>query len=62
MGRLVEFHDDKRRKHHHFLVTITYTSGEQFGRVYTDPSKAQKFADRQNKSPVVKSVQVKRIS
>lgn len=62
MGRVLEFDEDKRRKHHHFLVTIIYTDGEQFGRLYTDSSKAQEFADRQKKSPAVKSVRVKKVS
>lgn len=62
MGRVLEFDEDRRRKHHHFLVTITYTDGEHFGRVYTDSSKARKFADRQKKSPAVKSARVKKVS
>jgi len=26
---------DRRRKHHHYLVTIAYADGEKFGRVYS---------------------------
>jgi hypothetical protein len=56
------FNKDKRRKHHHFLVTIHYADGEKFGRVYTDKEKADRFADRQRRSPVVKSVRVSQVS
>ena len=49
---------DKRRKHHHWQVVVTYPDGESFGRVYTDQEKAEKFAERQRKSPVVKSARV----
>jgi hypothetical protein len=53
---------DKRRKHHHWLVTVTYSGNEQFGRVYSDFEKAKRFAARQKKSPVVESVQIKQLS
>ncbi len=53
---------DKRRKHHHWLVTVYYHDGEKFGRVYIDREKAARFADRQKKSPVVKSARVTQIS
>lgn len=56
------FNKDKRRKHHHFLVTVYYADGEKFGRVYTDKEKADRFADRQKRSPVVKSARVTLIS
>jgi hypothetical protein len=56
------FATDKRRKHHHWLVTIAYQDGEKFGRVYTDKIKASRFADRQRKSPVVKSARVAQVS
>ena len=56
------FGEDKRRKHHHFLVTVSYADGERFGRVYTDKEKADRFADRQKRSPVVKSARVTLIS
>lgn len=56
------FNKDKRRKHHHFLVTVFYADGEKFGRVYTDKDKADRFADRQKRSPVVKSARVTMVS
>jgi hypothetical protein len=56
------FGKDKRRKHHHFLVTVYYADGEKFGRVYTDRDKADRFADRQKRSPVVKSARVTMVS
>jgi hypothetical protein len=49
---------DKRRKHHHFQVTVFYNDGERFARVYTDRGKADGFAERQKKSPVVKMARV----
>lgn len=62
MGQLVDFQRDKRRRHHHFLVIVTYSDGERFGRVYTDSSRARKFAQRQQKSPTVERVLVQRLS
>ena len=56
------FVKDKRRRHHHFLVTIHYADGEKFGRVYTNKEKADRFAERQRRSPVVKSVRVSQVS
>jgi len=56
------FGKDRRRKHHHFLVTVYYADGEKFGRVYTDKDKATRFADRQRRSPVVKSARVTQVS
>jgi hypothetical protein len=53
---------DKRRKHHHYLVTVFYADGEKFGRVYTDKDKATRFADRQRRSPVVKMARVSQVS
>jgi hypothetical protein len=53
---------DRRRRHHHFLVTVNYADGESFGRVYTDKDKATRFADRQRRSPVVKSARVNQVS
>ena len=49
---------DKRRKHHHWQVTVYYADGEKFARVYIDPDRAQKFAERQKKSPVVKATRI----
>lgn len=56
------FETDKRRKHHHWLVTLAYADGEKFGRVYTDKDKAARFANRQRKSPLVKSARVAQVS
>ena len=53
---------DKRRKHKHWQVTVFYKDGERFARVYTDQIKATKFAERQRKSPVVKSARVLQVS
>jgi hypothetical protein len=56
------FKTDKRRKHHHWQVTVFYRDGETFGRVYTDREKAAGFAERQKKSPVVKMARVTQLS
>ena len=56
------FGKDRRRKHHHFLVTVFYGDGERFGRVYTDKLKATRFAERQRKSPMVKSARISLVS
>jgi hypothetical protein len=57
-----EYGKDRRRKHHHYLVTVFYADGEKFGRVYTDKDKATKFAERQRTSPVVKQARVTQVS
>jgi hypothetical protein len=44
------------------MVTVQYRDGEKFGRVYIDEDKARRFADRQKKSPVVKSAKVSELS
>ncbi len=49
---------DKRRKHHHWQVTIFYRDGERFARVYIDRDKAERFAKRQKKSPVVRATRI----
>ncbi len=56
-----EFGKDKRRKHRHWQVTVFYEDGEKFARVYIDKEKALRFADRQKKSPVVRSARVQEI-
>jgi hypothetical protein len=56
------FGKDRRRKHHHWLVTVYYADGEKFGRVYTDKDKASRFAERQRRSPVVKTARVSQVS
>jgi hypothetical protein len=53
---------DKRRKHHHWKVIVIYPDSELFERVYTDPEKAEKFAARQRKSPMVKTTQIVQLS
>jgi len=60
--RKTSLHKDGRRKHHHWLVTVFYRDGERFGRVYTDHEKAARFADRQKRSPVVRSARVTQVS
>jgi hypothetical protein len=49
---------EHRRRYAHWRVTIKYFDKEVFGRVYTDREKAEKFAARQQRSPVVKSTRV----
>jgi hypothetical protein len=49
---------DRRRKHRHWQVTVYYQDGEKFGRVYIDRDRAERFAARQKKSPVVKSTRI----
>lgn len=53
---------DGRRKHEHWRVTLRYIDGETFGRVYTNREKAERFAARQKRSPIVKGTRVDRIS
>lgn len=57
-----QFGKDKRRKHLHWQVTLFYKDGEKFARVYTDRDKAAKFAERQRKSPVVRTARVLQIA
>ena len=52
------FSKDKRRAHRHYRVTVVYRDGEEFARVYTDRAKADKFAERQRKSPVVNTARI----
>jgi hypothetical protein len=56
------FKKDERRKHHHWQVTLFYKDGETFIRVYTDHKKADAFAERHKKSPVVKMARVTQVS
>ena len=56
------FGKDKRRKHRHWEATVFYKDGERFARVYTDRGKADGFAERQRKSPVVKMARVIQLS
>jgi hypothetical protein len=50
--------NDRRRKHHHWVATLFYADGERFERVYLDRGKAQRFAERQKKSPLVVKTRV----
>lgn len=52
------FHRDRRRKHRHWQVTVYYSDGEKFARVYIDRERAVRFAERQKKSPVVKATRI----
>lgn len=52
------FRTDRRRKHRHWQVTVYYADGEKFARVYIDREKASSFAERQKRSPVVKSTRI----
>ena len=56
------FASDSRRKHHHFMVTVFYSDGERFARTYTNRKKAEGFAERQRRSPVVKMARVVKVS
>jgi len=49
---------DRRRKHRHWQVTVYYHDGERFARVYIDRDRAEAFAKRQKKSPVVKAARI----
>ncbi|HUJ31176.1 MAG TPA: hypothetical protein VLY23_07835 [Candidatus Acidoferrum sp.] len=49
---------DRRRKHRHWQVTVYYHDGEKFARVYIDRERAEAFAERQKKSPVVKATRI----
>lgn len=49
---------DKRRKHRHWQVTVYYQDGEKFARVYIDRDKAVNFAERQKRSPVVRTTRI----
>jgi len=56
------FERDRRRRRHHWAVTIAYPDGEKFRRIYTDEGKARGFAARQKRSPVVERTSVRLIS
>ena len=53
---------DKRRKHHHYQAKVFYRDGETFARTYTDRRKAESFAERERKSPVVKMARVTEVN
>jgi hypothetical protein len=60
--KISNYKTDRRRKHHHWLVTVTYSDNESFGRVYIDRERAEKFAARQKKSPIVKKTRIRQLS
>lgn len=48
-----------QREYHYFRVVITYIDGETSGhKIYHDRTKAEKWAERQNLSPMVKKATV----
>ena len=51
-------HEDRRRRHRHWQVTVYYHDGEKFARVYIDRDRAVRFAERQKKSPIVKATRI----
>jgi len=55
------FRKDRRHRHHHWVVTLFYSDGGTFERVYIDREKARRFAKRQKKSPVVVRTRVKEL-
>jgi hypothetical protein len=57
-----KFGKDKRRKHRHWQVKVFYGDGETFARTYTERKKADGFAARQRKSPVVKMARVTQLA
>lgn len=61
MRKPKNFNGDGRRKHHHFRVTVSYKHSGTFSRVYSKVERAENFARRAEKSPVVKSAQVVRL-
>lgn len=57
-GRVRGGKRDRRRKHRHWQVTVFYHDGEKFARVYIDRERAERFAERQKKSPVVRGTRI----
>ena len=57
-GKSSRMRSDRRRKHRHWQVTIYYKDGEKFARVYIDRERATRFAERQKRSPVVRSTRI----
>jgi hypothetical protein len=49
------------RIHTHWRVTVIYTDKEISGRVFTNREKAEKFAARQQRSPVVKTTTIEQV-
>jgi hypothetical protein len=61
-SKAAHYKKDRRRKYHHWLVTVTYTDHETFGRVYLHHERADKFAARQKRSPVVLKTRIRQLS
>ena len=57
-SKSTKFNGDRRRKHRHWQVTVYYHDGEKFARVYIDRERAERFAERQKKSPIVKATRI----
>ena len=57
-GKNSRLKKDRRRKHRHWQVTVYYQDGEKFARGYIDRERANRFAERQKKSPVVRSTRI----
>jgi len=57
-GKATRMRTDRRRKHRHWQVTVYYKVSEKFARVYIDRERANRFAERQRRSPVVKSTRI----
>jgi hypothetical protein len=53
---------DRRRKHEHWQAVITYKSGGQFARTYLSKEKAEAFARRSMRSPVVIRTRVSEVN
>lgn len=52
---------DRRRKHRHWKVNVYYVGGGKFVRVYIDRKRAEHFADKERKSPVVRYVRIREV-
>jgi hypothetical protein len=61
-SKAANYKKDRRRKHHHCLVTVTYTDQEAFGRVDLDRERADQFAARRKRSPVVLKTRIRQVS
>jgi hypothetical protein len=57
-GKSKALRTDRRRKHRHWQVTVYYHDGQKFARVYVDRARAEAFAVRQKKSPIVKACRI----
>lgn len=50
---------NRSRKHRHWKVNVYYVGGGKFIRVYTDRRRAENFAAKERRSPVVRYVRVR---